>query len=135
MLSRPEDSTPTVGRQTTAKRRITKSVTGPVLTPGLCLKCGPIKIPTLILKSAFLTEPGDVFADPAFPLTRSRSAMPCKLVCFRRANAPATMVHRPIPNFAVGQVSIPQPLLPCSRNANSSTLQMEMRGELLKSGR
>ena len=109
MLSKPGNSTPTVGRQTTAKKRIGKSVTGLVLTPGLCLKFGPIMIRPLILTSGFLTELGDVFADPVFPLTKNRSAKPCELGYFRRANAPAILVHKPTPNFAVGLALHPLP--------------------------
>jgi len=80
-----------------------------VLTPGLCLKFGPIMIRPLILTSGFLTELGDVFADPVFPLTKNRSAKPCELGYFRRANAPAILVHKPTPNFAVGLALYPLP--------------------------
>jgi hypothetical protein len=134
VLSRPGNSTPTVGRQTTAKKRIGKSVTGLVLTLGLCLRCGPTMIRPLIQRSGFLTELGDVFADPAFPPTRSRSAMPCKRGCFRRANAPAILVHKPTPNFAVGRGLIPRPLLPRCGSTRHPGLEIEVRLEPFAKG-
>ena len=109
MLSKPGNSTPTVGRQTTARKRIGKSVTGLVLTLGLCPKCGPPMIRPLIQTSGFLTELGDVFADRAFPPTKIRSATLSELGSFRRADAPATLVHKPTPNFAVGRALILRP--------------------------
>ena len=135
VLSKPGNSTPTAGRQTTARKRIRKSADGLELTLGLCLKFGPKMIRPLILTSGFLTELGDVFAEPAFPLTKSRSATPCELGCFRRADVPATMVHKLMPNFAVGQMSIPRPLLPRPRNAHHPALEIEHRDEPRESGR
>ncbi len=134
MLSKPGDSTPIVGRQTTAKKRIGKSVTGLVLTLGLCPTFGPPTIRPLIQTSGFLTELGDVFADPAFPPTKSRSAMPCKLDYFRRADAPATMVHKPTSNFAVGRGLIPRPLLPRCGSTRHPTLEIEVRVEPFAKG-
>lgn len=127
MLSKPGNSTPIVGRQTTAKKRIGKSVTGLVLTLGLCPKFGPPMIRPLIQTSGFLTELGDVFADPEFPPTKSRSATPSELGCFRRADAPATLVHKPTPNFAVGRGLIPRPLLQRCRNIRHPALKIEAR--------
>jgi len=100
-----------------------------VLTPGLCLTFGPIKIHTFIPTSGFLTELGDVFADPAFPRTRNQSAAPCELGCFRRADAPATMVHKPMPNFAVGLALIPRPLLSRCGNTRHPVMEIEVRVE------
>ena len=71
----------------------------------------------------------------AFPLTKSRSATPCELGCFRRADGQATMVHKPMPNFAVGWVSIPRPLLPRQRTARQSALEIEAPGVPLESAR
>ena len=129
MLSKPGNSTPTVGRQTTAKKRIGKSVTGLVLTLGLCPKFGPPMISSLIGTSGFLTELGDVFADPVFPPTKGRSATPSERGCFRRADAPATLVHKPTPNFAVGRGLIPRPLLPRCGSARHPALEIEVRVE------
>lgn len=116
VLSKPGNFTPTVGRQTTAKKRIGKFVTGLVLTLRLCPKFGSTMIRPLIQTSGFLTELGDVFADPAFPPTKRRSATPSKLGSFRQADAPATLVHKPTPNFAVGLALIPTP---CPRSVRS----------------
>ena len=104
------------------------------MTPGLCLKCGPTMIRPLIPTSEFPTELGDVFADPAFPPTRNRSAVPCKLGCFHRVVAPATTVHKPTPNFAVGRGLIPRPLLPRCRNTRHPALATEVRVESFANG-
>lgn len=83
----------------------------------------------LILTSGFLTELGDVFDDPAFLPTKSRSATPCELGCFLRADAPATLVHKPTPNFVVGRGLIPRPLLPRCGSARHPALEIEERVE------
>ena len=129
MLSKPGNSTPTVGRQTMARKRIGKSVTGLVLTPGLCLKFGPIMIRPLILTSGFLTELGDVFAGRAFPPTKIRSATLSELGCFRRADAPATLVRKPTPNFAAGLALIPSPCPRSVRIVRRRILKIEARIE------
>lgn len=88
----------------------------------------------LILTSGFLTELGDVFDDPAFLPTKSRSATPSEPGCFRRADAPATVVHKPTPNFAVGWVSIPRPLLPRCGSTRHPALEIEVRVEPFTKG-
>jgi len=83
----------------------------------------------LIQTSGFLTELRDVFADPAFPPTRNRSATPSELDCFRRADAPATLVRKPTPNFAAGLALIPSPCSRSVRIVRRRILKIEARIE------
>jgi hypothetical protein len=88
----------------------------------------------LILTSGFLTELGDVFADPTFPPTKSRSATHSDRGCFRRAADLATMVHKPTPNFAVGLALIPRPLFPRCGNTRHPVMEIEVRVEPFAGG-
>jgi len=88
----------------------------------------------LIQTSGFLTELGDVFADPAFPPTKRRFVTPSEPGCFRRADAPATTARKPTPNFAFGLALIPQPLLPRCGSTRHPVMEIELRVEPFAKG-